>query len=137
MKSFDDEDFFLPTLRGEVDAFFRNALAPSAPVVPGVQLWNPQIDVTEEDDRFILEADLPGVRREDIAIEVRGRSLHVAGHRRIVRRTMGRRFSHCERVSGSFRRIIPLPRDVDGGGITAALEDGILRLELPKKGAPR
>jgi HSP20 family protein len=135
MKGFDDEEFFLPTLRGEVDAFFRNALAPSAPVMPGVQLWNPQIDVTEEDDRFILEADLPGVRREDITIEVRGRTLHVAGHRRIIRRTVGRRFSHCERVSGSFRRAIPLPRDVDRGGITAALEEGILRLELPKKGA--
>jgi HSP20 family protein len=134
MTRFDDEESFLPTFRGEVDAFFREALGPSLRRGVEVDPWNPRLDVSEEEDRFLLEADLPGVRREDITIEVQGRSLIVAGQRKIVRRTNRAGYSHCERLSGSFRRTIPLPRAVDEERITATLEDGILRLELPKKG---
>ena len=134
MTRFDKEESFLPTFRGEVDAFFREALGPSFRRGVEVELWNPRLDVSEEEGRFLLEADLPGVRREDITIEVRGGNLIVAGQRKIVRRTAGAGYSHCERLSGSFRRAIPLPRAVDEGRIRATLEEGILRLELPKKG---
>lgn len=134
MTRFDDDESLLPSLRGEVDAFFRKATGPLLHRDTMVDLWNPQLDLSEERDRFILEADLPGVRREDITIEVRGGRLEVAGHRKIVRRTVGEGYSHCERVSGSFRRSIPLPQAVDEERITAVLEEGILRLELPKKG---
>jgi len=134
MSEHDDEGFFPPTLRGEVDAFFRQALGPLSRRGVSLDIWNPQLDVTEEDDRFILEVDLPGVRREDVSIKVEGGTLVIAGTRKIVRRTVGARYSHCERVSGSFRRTIPLPREIDEGGIAAALEEGILRVELPKKG---
>jgi HSP20 family protein len=120
MTRFDKEESFLPTFRGEVDAFFREALGPSFRRGIEVELWNPRLDVSEEEDRFLLE--------------VRGGNLIVAGQRKIVRRTAGAGYSHCERLSGSFRRAIPLPRAVDEGRIRATLEDGILRLELPKKG---
>ena len=75
------------------------------------------------------------MRREDVDLKVGGRTLVITGTRRIVRRAVGARYSHCERVSGSFRRTIPLPREIDEERITAALEEGILRVELPKKGA--
>ena len=135
MSEHDDEGFFPPTLRGEVDAFFRQALGPLSRQGVSLDVWNPQLDVTEEDDRFILEVDLPGVRREDVDLRVEGRTLVITGTRKIVRRTVGARYSHCERVSGSFRRTIPLPREIDEERIAAALEEGILRVELPKKGA--
>ena len=53
---------------------------------------------------------------------------------KIVRRIVGARYTHSERVSGTFRRTVPLPRQVEEEGITASMEEGILRLELPKKG---
>ena len=134
MSEYDDEGFFPPTLRGEVDAFFKQALGPLSRRGVSLDIWSPQLDVTEEDDRFILEIDLPGVRREDVDLKIEGRTLVIAGTRKIVRRTVGARYSHCERVSGSFRRAIPLPREIDEEGIGAALEEGILRVELPKKG---
>lgn len=134
MSEYDDEGFFPPTLRGEVDAFFKQALGPLSRRGVSLDIWSPQLDVTEEDDRFILEIDLPGVRREDVDLKIEGRTLVIAGTRKIVRRTVGARYSHCERVSGSFRRAIPLPREIDEEGISAALEEGILRVELPKKG---
>jgi HSP20 family protein len=134
MSEYDDEGFFPPTLRGEVDAFFRQALGPLSRRGVSLDIWSPQLDVTEEDGRFILEIDLPGVRREDVSIKIEGRVLVITGTRKIVRRTVGARYSHCERVSGSFRRTIPLPREIDEAGINAALEEGILRVELPKKG---
>jgi HSP20 family protein len=133
MSEYDDEGFFPPTLRGEVDAFFKQALGPLSRRGVSLDIWNPQLDVTEEDDRFILEIDLPGVRREDVSIKTEGRTLVIAGTRKIVRRTVGARYSHCERVSGSFRRTIPLPREIDEAGISAVLEAGILRVDLPKK----
>lgn len=134
MKDFKENDLTVPTLRGEVDAFFRKTLDRKG-AGSAFGIWNPQLDVTEEDDRIILEVDLPGVRREDIKIEVSGHNLIITGSRKIVRRTVGQRFSHCERVSGSFRRVIPLPRRIDEAGIGASLEEGILRVELPKRGA--
>lgn len=137
MAVFDDEEYSLPTLRDEVEAFFRKALGPLSRRGVPVGLWNPQLDVTEDEGRFILEMDLPGVRREDITIEVHDRTLVIAGSRKIVRREMSDRYSHCERVSGSFRRSIPLPLKVDEEKIAAVLEEGILRVEIPKKGASR
>ena len=134
MSEYDDEGFFPPTLRGEVDAFFKQALGPLSRRGVSLDIWNPPLDVTEGDDRFILEIELPGMRREDVSLKIEGRTLAIAGTRKIVRRTVGARYSHCERVSGSFRRTIPLPREIDEEGISAALEEGILRVELPKKG---
>ena len=129
----EDEGFFIPTLRREVDDFFRQALRPLARRAISVETWNPQLDVSEEEDRFILEIDLPGVQREDITLEVRGRTLLIGGTRKIIRRTVGARFSHIERVSGSFLRSVPLPAEVDAAGIGASLDKGILTVELPKK----
>lgn len=129
----EDEGFFIPTLRREVDAFFRQALRPLSRRGVSVEAWNPQLDVTEEEDRFVLEIDLPGVQREDITIEVRGRTLLIGGSRKIVRRTVGARYSHLERLSGSFLRSIPLPAEIDAAEISASLDKGILSVELPKK----
>jgi HSP20 family protein len=137
MAAFDDDDYSLPTLRGEVEAFFRKALGPPSRRGVPVDMWNPQLDVTEDEDRLVLEIDLPGVRREDVTIEVHGRTLVIAGSRKIVRRELGERYSHCERVSGSFRRSVPLPLKVDEEKITATLEEGILRVEIPRKGVSR
>ena len=132
---FKDENGPHPAVRGQVDAFFRQALGPLSPRRVGVGGWNPQLDVTEEDDKLVLEMDLPGVRREDVNVELRGHTLIITGSRKIVRRIVGARYAHSERVSGSFRRSVSLPRQVDEEGITAAMQEGILRLELPKKGA--
>lgn len=131
---FKDDDSPHPAVRGQVDAFFRQALGPLMPRTVGVGGWNPQLDVTEEEDRFILEMDLPGVRREDVHLEVRGHTLFISGSRKIVRRIVGARYTHSERVSGTFRRSVPLPKQIDEAGITASMEEGILRVELPKKG---
>jgi HSP20 family protein len=133
MKS-NDKDAPHPAVRGQVDAFFRQALGPLSPRRVGVSGWNPQLDVTEEEEKLILEMDLPGVRREDVNVELRGHTLVISGSRKIVRRIVGARYTHSERVSGTFRRTVPLPRQVEEEGITASMEEGILRLELPKKG---
>lgn len=132
---FKDEKGPHPAVRGQVDAFFRQALGSLMPRTVGVGGWNPQLDVTEEEERFILEMDLPGVRREDVNLELRGHTLIITGSRKIVRRIVGARYMHSERVSGTFRRTVPLPRQIDEGGITASMEEGILRVELPKRGS--
>ena len=137
MNENDKERFVFPSLRNEVETLFNQVLGTSSPRVVPHDFWNPQLDMTEEKDRFAIEMDLPGVRHEDLSIEVKGRTLIIAGLRKVVRRKTGELFSHCERYSGSFRRSFTLPREVDGDRVTARLEEGILHLELPKKGAQR
>jgi HSP20 family protein len=131
------ENHGVPSLRGEVESLFSRVLGPgrAGGAVPGP--WIPTLDLVEEPGRFILEMDVPGVRLEDLAISVVGRRLTVKGSREIVRERSGPRVHLMERWSGSFSRSLDLPAQVDEGGIAATLREGILRIELPRRGDPR
>ncbi len=94
--------------------------------------WVPAVDVEETDGAYILEAEVPGVRREDITIDLDGQDLTVKGglaereHEGVVHRRARR--------SGSFAYRVSLPHEVDEEGVSASLTDGVLRIELPKAG---
>ncbi|SNQ49667.1 Molecular chaperone (Small heat shock protein) [Frankia canadensis] len=88
------------------------------------------VDVEETDDAFIVELELPGVRRDDLSIDLRERELHVAGEVRERERTgIVRRRS---RRTGSFEHRVTLPGDVDPDRVEATLTDGVLTVTLPK-----
>lgn len=90
----------------------------------------PLADVEELDDEFVVEIELPGVRSEDVDVELAGRELTVSGERKEKERVgiLRRR----ERTTGQFRHSILLPGDVDDAGVRADLDDGVLTLHLPK-----
>lgn len=92
----------------------------------------PQVDVYENEAELLLVADLPGVRREDLRIEVDGEHLVIEGHRQAVEpeektRELAREFRPFD-----FRRRFTLPEDVDAEKISAQLASGILMMHLPK-----
>jgi len=129
----EDEGVYIPSLREEVDSLFSQVLG----VRQAAPIWNPTLDLIEEPDRFVLEMDLPGVRREDLQVELEGSRLTVSGRRAFVRESAGPRFRRRERFSGSFRRSVELPETCDRERIGAVLEEGVLRVEVPKKGCRR
>ncbi len=103
---------------------------PEFPSLLGREGFTPLADVEESDDAYTIDMDLPGVDRDDIDIEVTGRRLVVSGERNEKDRTgLLRRQT---RTVGRFRYEVTLPDQVNGEGIDASLNDGVLHLRVPK-----
>ncbi|HVT58177.1 MAG TPA: Hsp20/alpha crystallin family protein [Thermoanaerobaculia bacterium] len=95
--------------------------------------WAPAVDVIETAGAYLVFAELSGVRREDLQLQVKERRLELSGRRQPLQEN--RTFLRMERSYGPFRRVFDLGTPIDADGITAALEQGILRIHLPKLGA--
>jgi HSP20 family protein len=95
--------------------------------------WQPCVDMWETDDALIVEIELPGVKRKDVAVEVDGDRLRITGERRTSVTRGGRHYYQMERTSGRFTRQLRLPRDADRDAIQARFRAGILTLTIPKQ----
>jgi HSP20 family protein len=94
--------------------------------------WMPAVDVFEKEDRFIVKAELPGMKEDDIDVSVVGDTLAIRGEKKTETEIKDEDYYRCERSYGSFYRSIPLPSNVDANKIEASFEDGILEVALPK-----
>jgi HSP20 family protein len=101
--------------------------------VPSMEMgWAPAIDVFEKDDRFVVKAELPGMKQEDIDVSVVGNRLTIKGERKAEGKVEKEDYYYSERSYGSFSRSIDIPSDVDAKKIEANYEDGVLEIDLPK-----
>jgi HSP20 family protein len=101
------------------------------PFAPGPAAWVPTVDLRETAEEYILTAELPGLAREDIDIQLQDGRLTLAG----VRRERGitcEQYHRVERGHGSFSRTFQLPVPVDGDRVSANLRDGVLTITCPK-----
>lgn len=95
--------------------------------------WTPAVNVEETKDALVLTAELPGMRIEDVEIEVENNVLSIRGEKKEEREEKeDRRYHVWERCYGSFERQFTLPRTVDTDKISAEFKDGILYIEMPK-----
>ncbi|MGV9827693.1 MULTISPECIES: Hsp20/alpha crystallin family protein [unclassified Gordonia (in: high G+C Gram-positive bacteria)] len=92
--------------------------------------WTPAVTVEETEGAYIVEAELPGIKRDDITVELDDNVLHVHGETTETERTGEIR--HQTRRTGKFDYRLSLPGEVDGDKVSAALTDGVLKLELAK-----
>lgn len=101
--------------------------------------WAPAVDIQEENQRFVVRADLPGVKPADIEITADKGVLTLRGTRAIEQQNSDGNYSRVERVSGKFVRTFKLPENVQADAITAQFKDGVLELAIPKvaKAEPR
>lgn len=91
----------------------------------------PAVNVWEDGESFFVEAEIPGVKMEDIEVQVVGDELTIKGQRRAVE--SDNTTFHCqERCAGEFGRVLALPIDVNPAGVEAVLRDGVLTITLPK-----
>jgi HSP20 family protein len=124
-------------LRDELDRHFPqvwDALSTVAPRAAGVAF--PPMNVWEEGDQFFAEAELPGVKNEDLDISVVGNELTVKGQRGDAA-SEGVSYHRRERGTGSFVRVIRLPVEIDAERVSARLQSGVLLITLPKSEAAR
>ena len=113
----------------------------------GATLWRPPVDVRESDTEVVVEAELPGIAREDVAVRYHDGRLILEGQRKDVREAGpeagdangAAAWLRRERMAGRFHRSFDLPESVDSSNIRAETKDGVLRVVLPKleKAQPR
>lgn len=97
-----------------------------------VRGWNPKVDVFEEDDHIVMKAELPGVEKDKITIDVDGRLLTVKGERAFDNEAKEDHFYMRECSYGKFERSFTLPSETDSEQIKAEYKDGVLKLNIPK-----
>ena len=97
-----------------------------------VAQWSPVVDITEDDREYLIKAELPEVRKEDVKVTVENGVLTLSGERKFEKEEKNRRYHRIERAYGSFSRSFSLPDDAEDGKVTAEFKDGLLTVRLAK-----
>jgi len=95
--------------------------------------WRPGVDIREDKNSIVLEADLPGVKPEDFKLSIENNRLTLSGERKFEKESKGENFHRVERSYGNFTRTFTLPSTVNVDGAKAEFSDGVLRVTLPKR----
>jgi len=94
--------------------------------------WAPMVDITETDDEYLIKAEIPEVKREDVKVSVENGVLTMQGERKQEKEEKGKKFHRMERYYGSFLRTFTVPDNVDETKVRAEFKDGLLNVHLPK-----
>ncbi len=126
---------FLNQLHGDLDHFFDRS-----PVQDGDQGnslvtsdWTPAVDIKEEDDSYVIHADIPGVEAKDIEVNMEDGVLTIRGERNAENRDASKHYKRVERVRGSFYRRFSLPDTANTDAISAKSKHGVLEVIIPKQ----
>src|SRR5437588_1494473 len=95
--------------------------------------WSPSVDIYENKDQIVLEAELPGMKREDFDLSVENNTITLRGERHFEKKDETDNYHRVERAYGSFTRSFTLPNTVTAEGATAEYTNGVLRVTLPKR----
>jgi HSP20 family protein len=99
--------------------------------------WMPSVDIFENKDSIVLEAELPGMNREDFELTIENNTLTLRGERRFEKRNEGDNYHRVERSYGSFTRSFTLPQGIDEDQIAADFNNGVLTVRIPKAALPQ
>jgi HSP20 family protein len=134
---FRDPFALLRQMTSEFDRIFAEPFAgfraPSlrSQAAVGAAQWFPQIDVFEKDNRLITRIDLPGMKKDDVKVEIADGQLAISGERKIEAEEKKESFYRCEREYGSFYRAVPLPEGVKVEDVKATFDAGVLEVSIP------
>jgi HSP20 family protein len=112
------DNFFSPTVRGD-EAF-------------PVWGWNPVVDIYENEENIVITAELPGIDKKDMTVDVKGRVLTLKGERSTDNEVKEDSYYRQERCYGKFERCFTLPAEIDPEKIKADYKDGVLKINIPK-----
>jgi len=117
------------SLQADFNRFFEGFLGRP---VAGARRWAPAMDLSETDEALVLRADLPGLGRDDVSIEIKDNVLTVSGQREAEHEDRREGYHRIERSHGAFSRSVTLPRGVDPAAVSAGFEKGVLEVRIPK-----
>ena len=99
--------------------------------------WSPQVDITEDDQEYLVKADLPEIKKDDVKVTVENGNLSITGERKSEKEEKKKRYHRIERSYGSFQRTFTFPEDADATKVKAEFKDGVLKVHLPKSPAAK
>lgn len=125
----------LTGIQERMNQIFEDALARSRGRDEGLRtgMWTPAVDIYEKNDAVVVKAELPGVEKDQISVEVKDGILTLRGERKFERDVKEESYHRIERSYGTFLRSFSLPVSVDQNQVKATFRDGVLEVELPKK----
>ena len=124
----------LRTLQEEVNRLFSSNLTRGfGEEGIGRGAWNPSVDIFENKDQIVLEAELPGMKQDDFELTVENNVITLRGERQFEKKEESDNYHRVERSYGSFTRSFTLPQTVSAEGATAEYSNGVLRVTLPKR----
>lgn len=133
----------LPAFRNGIDTTFDTMLKEMDNLLSTPSTWNgnrtrdfpyvPAVDVVEEDNKYLISADMPGVSKKDIIVTAEDGILKISAERKSEKKEEKKGYQYYERKAGKFERKFKLTDDVDTNSIKAAYEDGVLFISIDKK----
>ena len=97
-----------------------------------VAQWSPLADITEDEKEYLIRAELPDMKKEEVRLTVENAVLKISGERKFEKEEKGKKYHRTERAYGSFVRNFSLPEDAGGSKVSADYKDGVLHVHLPK-----
>ena len=126
----------LQSVQSEINRLFNTLFESPTPTGNGSsRRWIPAMDLVENENDFVLRADLPGVAEKDVKIELQDNVLTISGERKAEHEERKEGYYRLERSAGSFSRSLTLPEGIDPSGITASYDRGVLEVHVPKPSA--
>jgi len=120
-------------IQSRINELFEDALGRTrAQQSAAAGVWYPPVDILESKDSYLIRAELPGMRNEDLKTEVNEGILTLSGERKLEEPASGVAYHRVERVTGKFSRSFHVPQTVNPDGIKATYKDGILEVQVPK-----
>lgn len=125
----------LDDLHKEIDRMFHTRLTPAGEGEDALATtdWAPAVDIKEESDKYVIHADIPGVKPEDIEVSMENGVLTIKGERESEKKEEREGYKRVERAYGSFMRRFTLPDSADADKINAKSVDGVLEVTIPKQ----
>jgi HSP20 family protein len=94
--------------------------------------WSPVVDIKETPEEFLIKAELPEMKKEDVKVAIEDGILSIRGERKLEKEEKGKKYHRIERAYGTFMRSFSVPENVDEKKLLATYKDGVLELHLPK-----
>jgi HSP20 family protein len=132
----------LEAFRSGLDSLWRHSLVrrPVDQEEPmAVAEWSPLVDISEDDKEYLIKAELPEMKKEDVEITAEKGTLTIMGQRKFEKEEKGKKYHRVERAYGTFGRSFSLPDDASPAKVSAEFKDGVLTVHLVKdeKAKPR
>ena len=121
-------------LENRLEKYFGKSLAPGngGKEAMAVAEWAPLVDITEDAKEYLVKAELPEIKKEEVKVSVEDGDLSISGERKFEKEEKGKKYHRIERSYGSFMRRFTLPEAVDATKVNAEFKDGVLTVHLPK-----
>ena len=122
------------TLQDRMNRFFDDSYTKAGMLDSEVEMssWHPMVDIYDQDETIVIKAELPGLEKKDISIDLKDRILTLKGERSFDKEVNDDKYYRRERAFGKFQRSFTLPAGLDSEKIKADYRDGLLKVEIPK-----